>query len=263
MPGWCSYTLQGGFEWLLTGLVSGLLDYVFAVGFGLVASIILVVLYGVDPRAVAGTTALAQIPLAIIITHLHFKAGNISSQTREKAGLLPAFFSTTLLGGFLASILISNTAREVVEKLYPTSLVILALIILYIGESTQMRPLTINRYKVALVAVIGLASGVYKALIGGGYSALLLLAQKKLGIDMKSGVALAPLLKVPAFMVIGLVYSLEGYVSPTNLLYVLTGGFLSVPLAVKALRKVKTNNITRVMGATLLLIALAKTITIN
>ena len=48
-------------EWSIVGVLAGLADYWLGIGFGLIASPVLVVLLGYDPRSVAGSVAIAQV----------------------------------------------------------------------------------------------------------------------------------------------------------------------------------------------------------
>jgi len=82
-----------------------------------------------------------------------------------------------------------------------------------------------------LAALHGALAGAYKALIGGGYSTVVVLAQKRLGLDLRSAIAITPLVKLPAFILVALVYALSGHLDPLAALVLATGALVATPIA--------------------------------
>ncbi|MEB3807127.1 MAG: sulfite exporter TauE/SafE family protein [Desulfurococcales archaeon] len=245
--------------WMLTGLIAGFLDYTFAVGFGLIASLILVLSTGADPRTVAGTAALAQVLLALVATGYHNRSGNIDPSVRSRARLLSLFAAATIAGGLATSIAVAGVKRHYIELIYPFSLILLALFIIYDGVSNNREGWHGGPNGRLLVIGTGLLSGAYKALIGGGYSVLVVLLQKRIGVDLRSGIALAPLLKAPSFLLIGVTYLLAGFVQLENLAALTIGALASLPLSAATLGRLgHSRNIELVTAAILLAAGLLK-----
>ena len=90
--------------WFATGFVAALLDYSFAAGFGLVASLVLSDALGYDPRSIAGAAALAQVISVLPVVVMHHKLGNISAKAKEARRIMGVFASSSLLAalGFSA-----------------------------------------------------------------------------------------------------------------------------------------------------------------
>ena len=242
--------------WLATGFIAALLDYSFAAGFGLIASLVLSGILGYDPRSVAGAAALAQIISALPVLAIHHRLGNISSKAGETRHALALFAFSSLLAALGFSVIAAKLPRGVVVSSYSVLLLALAAILYRDMHSDEEDPLPTSISW--LSALYGVLAGAYKALIGGGYSAIVVLAQRRLGLDLRSAIAVTPLVKLPAFVLVVLVYTLSGHLDPLAALMLTLGALAAAPLAAHLLRKTRTTITQRLLVAVIVLVALAK-----
>lgn len=241
--------------WLLAGFTASLLDYSFAAGFGLIASLVLSGILGYDPRSVAGAAALAQLFSALPVLTIHHKLGNISARTNKARRVLGLFAFSALLASLGFSIIATGLPKSIIIFLYSVLLLVLALI-LYKASLDAEDPPTRSSYWVAVL--YGTLAGAYKALIGGGYSALVVLAQRRLGLDLRSAIAIMPLVKLPAFTMVALIYILSGHLDPRAALMLTLGALVATPIAAHMLHKTRATLTSRILAITIALVALAK-----
>ncbi len=242
--------------WLVTGFVAALLDYSFAAGFGLVASLVLCGVLGYDPRSVAGAAALAQVVSALPVLAMHHRLGNISPKAIEARRALALFASASLIAALGLSTIAAKLPRSVVVSSYSVLLLALATMLYMSIHSHREDP---SPTSMSWVAVFyGVLAGAYKALIGGGYSAVVVLAQRKIGLDLRSAIAVTPLVKLPAFVLVALVYTLSGHLDPLMALVLALGALVATPLAAHLLRRTRTVLAQRALAATMVIVALMK-----
>lgn len=242
--------------WLVTGFAAALLDYSFAAGFGLVASLVLCGVLGYDPRSVAGAAALAQVVSALPVLAMHHRLGNISAKTIEAMRVLALFASASLIAALGLSTIAAKLPSSVVVSSYSVLLLALATM-LYMGiHSYGEDPQPTSTGWVA--AFYGALAGAYKALIGGGYSAVVVLAQRRLGLDLRSAIAVTPLVKLPAFVLVALVYTLSGHLDLLAALMLTLGALVATPLAAHLLRRTQAVLAQKALTATMVIVALIK-----
>ena len=230
------------------GFVAGILDYGFAMGFGLVAGLVLAGVLGLDPRGVAGATALAQVITAIPAVKMHSSLGNVAVE-KSRAKVLAALAAASLVGGVAAGSLQVEVSREVASIAYSAGLVILAITLLIASYRV------VGNGGVVKALALGVVAGAYKAVIGGGYSVAMSLAQRLLGLDHRSAVALTPLTKLPLFTAIALIYGVARLLDPVLVTGLCVGAVASIPLAAKALRISSPRSSSIVVSVLLLVVA--------
>ena len=218
--------------WLVAGLAAGVLDYAFAAGFGLVASLVLSAGLNVDPRAVAGAAAFAQLTTAPLALAAHRRAGNLSHvDSRQARGLVVVSLSAAV-GALAASLIASHLAAHVVGGLvYPVMLIALGLTTLHLLAVDHKSASSLAGY------LLGFTAGVFKAIVGGGYSLLLVAAMNNLGLELRNSIALTPLTKLPAFTIVAVAYMAAGHTNPLEALALTSGALASAPLAAHLLRR--------------------------
>ncbi|BEP18341.1 hypothetical protein PYJP_16930 [Pyrofollis japonicus] len=237
-----------------TGFLAGLLDYGFAAGFGLVASLVLVGLLAMDPRAVSGAAALAQVVTAAPALRAHQRHGN-TEEARRNPGtqriILGLSFSS-LLGAVVAGSLFSQLRREAALLIYPVGLLGLAALLAATRDEEEGR----GTEKPGLVPLLyGFAAGAYKAVIGGGYSAFMVLAKKKLGLGTRAAIALTPVTKLPSFLAVAATYAASGHIDWSLTTMLSLGALASTPLAAKALHNTSPEAAKRALVAVLVAVA--------
>ena len=218
--------LEGYLLWFLSGFTAGLLDYGFAAGFGLVAGLILVGLAGFDPRTVAGAAALAQAVSGFAALAAHRREGNLDPERlRGRTAVLALIPLTATISALLASLAALKLEERMMLSIYATLLAMLAALL-----TTPTRP---GGYSVMGVVAFSAAAGVYKALVGGGYSALTVLAAESAGLNTRTAIALMPLLKIPPFTLVAASYTLAGWTAPWQAAALTLGALAAAPPAAK------------------------------
>lgn len=244
--------------WLATGFTAALLDYSFAAGFGLVASLVLSGILGYDPRSVAGAAALAQVLSALPVLVMHHRLGNISEKTKKSKEILAVFSLSSLLTALVISTIAAMLSQRLVDLAYTALLLGLAALLYNTLPAKKPRedPPRGHSYRVA--SLYGALAGAYKSLIGGGYSAIVVLVQRRLGLDLRSAIAVTPLVKLPSFTAVALVYAASGHLDPVAATALTLGALAATPLAAHILRKARTAPVTTALIIAILVIALAK-----
>jgi len=240
--------------WLLAGLLAGLADYGLGIGFGLAASLILVVLNGEDPRTVAAAAAAAQLLAALPALAAHRRAGNIARKALDDAKkviMMLSVSSTTaaLAAATLAAQLTSGQAHLAYALALATLIPPLYILARHSsGDSTSPPP---PRKATATAAALGALAGFDKAVLGGGYSILMVTAQLAAGTDLRSAIALAPAVKLLPFTVIAASYALAGYMEPASVLALALGALASLPAAARLLHRARPEKLAPLLAATL------------
>ncbi len=247
--------------WLVVGLVAGLLDYAFAAGFGLVASMALSGVLGYDPRSVAGAAACAQIVSATPMLIMHHRVGNISNTTstghRDVRVFVVVFALSSTLSALALSSMVTRLPRNIVLLAYSSLLATLAPL-LYYTATTSHASMVKRRRGGHVAMLLGALAGAYKALIGGGYSAVVVVAQRMMGIDLRSAIALTPLIKLPAFGVVALTYWLSGHIDPVATTVLTAGAVVSTPLAAHMLHRARAPVLIKLLAIMVSVVALAR-----
>lgn len=233
------------------GFAAGLLDYSLAVGFGLVASLLLAGPLGWDPRDAAGTAAAAQLIAALPAVLAHKRSGNVPAGVGRRGGALAAFSLSSLAAALPSSLAVARLGPEEAAALYSLSLLTLALLLVTEGGAG-------GRRHPALAAAYGLAAGFYKAAVGGGYGAVAMAARGALGLDPKGAVALTPLLKLPTFAAVAGTYAAAGMVGAHQVAALTLGLLLSVPAAPRVLRRLSGGTVRAALAIALVAVALLK-----
>jgi uncharacterized membrane protein YfcA len=208
--------------WSLVGFTAGLLDYSLAAGFGLVASLILAGLLGYDPRLVIGSSAAAQLLCLVASLASHRAVGNIG---RAPIAKLLALSVVSSIAGMVAALAIRKLPESLVEVAYGVGLIALS--------ATLTASMAAKPKGSIAAAAYAAAAGAMKAVTGGGYGALIALAQLALGLEARQAVALAAGLKAPLFIVVALSYA--SWYEVEHVAALAAGGALSAPLAAKLL----------------------------
>ncbi len=225
--------------YVVVGFVAGLLDYSAGVGFGLVASVMLVSLSGADPRIAASVTSLVQIVNAIPVTLNHYYKGNISiSRYYIIISLIITF--TSSIGALLALLYYIHLPLIIVKHLFVATIIFITILswLSYITSSNRGAAGISPRWGRVIAALGGFVAGVEKAVSGGGFSVVLVLIQRAAGIDIRSAIAGLPIVKLIPFSLISLFYISSGFFDLTMFASLLAGGLASALLAPKLLKRI-------------------------
>jgi len=224
--------------WLLAGLWAALLAL--ALGYGLVASALLVSFLGMDPRDVVPTVLLSQLLLALPL---------VLTPRRPKINFVLKVFLTltTVLSMALPSLLKGLGSREMVA-LYSATLA--GVVLLYIfRKRIRLR----MRYWVGLFSLL---AALDKAIIGGGLSAVFVAMQAMMGIDVRDALMALPVLKaipvagtLAGYLIAGMWPSFEASALMT------LGALIGTFIARKTVKKIKPDE--RAVLAFLILSSLA------
>lgn len=217
----------------LVGLVAGILDYSAGVGFGVAAAPILVAVMGVDPRVAAMSVSLAQLASTAPLLLQHRRKRNIEWSSEKKV-IVALIGVGGVLGSLAGVALASSMSRDAVRKAFAFALIaILPVIWANPREGGGSKK---DRRVVPLVA--GALAGIEKAFTGGGFSPLLVAAQRVSGVRLKEAIALAPAAKMLPLAVISGGYAVSGYGDPALTLYLALGSIASAiisPVILKSL----------------------------
>ncbi len=214
--------------WTIVGFVAGLLDYAFALGYGLVASLILVVLIGMDPKNAVGVIVVSQLFSLIPAFLSHFRTGNVKRVIPPYPILLFSV-STSILTLFLPLIVINIDAMA--RRLLYSLTLILALAVIKIKKRVRIR----NRY---LLPIFSIIAALDKVIVGGGLSLIFVAVQTMFSIDPRTAIATTPLLKLIPTLTTSLGYISLGEVSLLPTLAMTSGALLSTVVAPKALKRI-------------------------
>ena len=227
--------------WLVVGIAAGLADYWLGMGFGLAASILLAGIAGYDPRVVAGSAAVAQVLTVLPVYAANRATGVLGERDLgDSLGVVVVLSASSSLAALVAAFFSASLPPREARVLYAALLALLAMLVPISTRNTgggENRGRGRGSGILALLGALGFAAGVLKAVVGGGYTAVLVAAKTIAGIDARKAVALTPLTKTIPFTVIGLVYMYAGYTNPYYSLTLAAGGTLASPLAAQALRK--------------------------
>jgi len=171
--------------------LAAFLDQTLAMGYGLVASIILISIHGMDPRRAIPSILLSQLLLAVPVT---LSLGKVRLRFALKAFLA----LTTCLSLVLPSLLKALDRNEV-TILYSVALISVALLY-YVRRRISLR----MRYWVVLFSVL---AAIGKAVVGGGLSAIFVAMQTMLGTNVREA-----LLSLPALKALPVATTLLGYI---------------------------------------------------
>jgi len=202
------------------------LDQTLAVGYGLVASIILVSVRGMDPREAIPSILLSQLLLAIPVTLSLGKA-------KLRFALKVFLVLTTCLSLVLPSLLRLLDKNEV-TALYSLALISVAALY-YVRKKIRLR----MRYWVVVFSVL---AAMDKAVVGGGLSAIFVAMQTMLGTNVKDALLSLPALKALPVATTLLGYLVAGlYPSWSSSAIMTLGALGGTLLARKTLKKVKVD----------------------
>jgi len=178
----------------------------------------------------------------------HNRRGNINTAAgaRDIAATIAA---TATASAMLAAYVASRLSLRQMLVLYTASLAAL-LAAVAVTALARKRRRAANPRLVALTA--GCLAGFEKAVTGGGFSILIASAQALAGIDVKTAIALTPLIKLPAFLVVAALYYVNGYMSPLHAAALSLGALLSLPAAATLLRRSRSKHIAGMMAVALL-----------
>lgn len=239
----------------LLGLLAGAADYGLGVGFGVVATPFLVAVLGFDPREAAAAVCAAQLLSTPAAMAFHGKRGNLP---RDRGVYVTALTVSLVAGGTaaVAALLMSRVPSPTAYKVYGAGLVLLA-ILFVLGSKSEENPSRPGGAK-SLVApgAAGALAGAGKAVVGAGFSPMIVLAQSLSGVDIKSAVAAMPLAKLAPLAVILAIYGATGFGSVGAALSLAVGALASTPLASRILRRVPGPHLRIVIAAALAFAAL-------
>ena len=239
----------------LLGILAGAADYGLGIGFGVVATPFLVAVLGFDPREATAAVCAAQLISTPAAMASHGKRGNLP---RDRGVYVTALTVSLVAGGTAATaaLLMSRASSPTAYKVYGAGLVLLAILFVLGSRSRggSSRPGSVR--SLAAPGVAGALAGAGKAVVGAGFSPMIVLAQSFSGVDIKSAVAAMPLAKLAPLAVILAVYGVTGFSSVEAMLSLSIGALISTPLASRILRRAPSPYLRVVIAAALAFAAL-------
>jgi uncharacterized membrane protein YfcA len=210
--------------WFVIGLLAGVADQALGLGFGLVASIILVVFIGMDPKEAVGAILAAQALNYLLVT------------AKKGFGHLPKplkmFVVLTTLITFVVPYFVVAVGQTTRRALYSLALLSAAMV-LRLTKRGSLR----KRYALATFALV---AALDKALSGGGLSAVFVAVQQVLGKELKEAILSLPSLKLLPTLAALAGYALAGQLPPLDMtLAMFVGATLASLIAPKLLGKVR------------------------
>ncbi len=209
--------------WFLIGLIAGFLDYAFALGFGLISSIMLIGLMGFDVKDVVPIITMTQVITSVPAFLFHLRTGNVKVKPPKE---LVRFILFSSIFAFLIPPIISVTSEEVRYFLYVLMLTLL--------------PVTV-KIRSRSVLFYSFLAGLDKAVIGGGLSLVIISMELSLGIDLRTAIALMPLIKLMPTVFTTISYIMITSVDVAKLICMSLGAFIASYLASRTLRRVKVS----------------------
>lgn len=206
---------------LVVGFAAGLADYSLAIGYDLIAVPLLIIL-GIDPRIAIATALLSQVLAGIVYGAYKRKA--IAMGTGLTAILSAS--ASALLFSLIALSLSPNTARIALAGLL---LLFAFTAIAQVRNSIDPPRTPDKRYLIP----VALAAGAVKGIVGSGFSAIMMLGQLILGIEVSRAVATTIVSKVLPGLLALAPRAASGFLDPLLAIAVLGGSLLAIPLASK------------------------------
>lgn len=247
--------------WLVAGVAAAVADYGLGVGFGLVASLLLAGLGGLDPRRVASAAAAAQLATLLPAVYSHGRGGVITrDDVRVNAGVIAALSASSTAAAVAAAWLAAGLSPWGARLAYAAAMAVLAVVAAWLAtRGWEAGGAGGGRGSSAVRAAIvfGAAAGAEKALTGGGYSLFMVAAQVAAGVDLRKAVALTPLAKLLPYSVVVAVYAATGHLEPRAALLLTAGGLAGLPLATRLLRRARPRGVALATSAASLAAAAA------
>lgn len=233
---------------LLAGLIAGAADYSLGLGYGLVATPILVYALGVDPRVAISSALAAQVvaSLPAYIANRRFLrptgSGRLAGPVVMVAG--------ASLGMAASSIYYSVIDRRAVLAIYTVSVLILIALVLANARGASQVPGVLggsvkSRYLKLFLG--GFLAGAGKGLAGGGFSPIIVAVQKIAGVGVKDAIASIPLIKPVPFVAAFTIYLYTGFVDPWLIACLTMGTALGAVVAPRILALAPEGAITLVL----------------
>ena len=221
--------------WFLVGLIAGILDYSLALGYGLVASLLLVVVLGHDPKEVVDIIVTSQLLTLLPASLLHIRSGNVE-KLRIPYPLVLFVGMTSVLTLILPCWVVSISPFW--RRLSYSLILLVALALLEVRKRRYIR----NRYMIPFLALV---AALDKVIVGGGLSLIFVVVQTSLNIDLRSAIALTPLLTfLPTLSTtLGYMASLRK-LGLQEALFMSVGALASTLVAPKLLRRFKMSENT-------------------
>ncbi|MCE4610784.1 MAG: sulfite exporter TauE/SafE family protein [Desulfurococcales archaeon] len=193
---------------LAVGILAASADYGAGVGFGLVATPLLVYLLGVDPRVAVASALGAQLassPIALAA----WSARGTGLPGLSLIVLLALSAVAGIMAGFMA---VRGLSEASALTVYTVALAALALVYAR-GSRSQGRASSQLSKQVMVAALVagGFLAGLGKAVAGGGFSPVVVAVQRLSGVRLEAALASLPIVKPPVFAAAALAYSAQGF----------------------------------------------------
>ncbi|BAA80182.2 conserved hypothetical protein [Aeropyrum pernix K1] len=209
----------------MSGLIASSLDYGLGLGFGLLATPILVVM-GLDPRQAIAAALVAQ----VISSATALIAWRSHGAKPPSTDVLLVLIASSLAGVVLGSVFMSLLGDAEALAIYTVALAGIAT--LYMATATDSYSLEVRRLGRRPITILGgFLGGLSKALSGGGFSPILVASQRVSGVDYKASLVAIPLVKPLAFLAAAVIYSWAGYMEPYTAASLTAGSILGSLLA--------------------------------
>ncbi len=232
--------------WFLVGLLAGFLDYTFALGFGLISSIILIGIMGFDVKEVIPIVTASQVITSVPVFLMHLRVGNVKSKPPRE---LLNFVVLSSLFAFLIPALIVQLPRDVRQVLYLIVLASLPVII---------------KVRVRNSLIYSLIAGLDKAIVGGGLSLIIVSMEMSLGIDLRSAIALMPIVKLLPTLSTAVSYSVIAGLDPFKVVYMSVGALIASIISSRVLKRVRlSENTLTIMVLAVIVLNLIKFVTVR
>ncbi|BAN90221.1 predicted permease [Aeropyrum camini SY1 = JCM 12091] len=208
-------------------MTASALDYGLGLGFGLIATPMLVIL-DLDPRQAIAVTLSAQVFSSLSALYAWRSTGTEGPPKQ----IIIVLAISALAGVVWGSLLMSLLEEEEALALYTAALVVVTafFIVPMLDKSREGAGGPSRPYVLVLGGFVG---GLSKALSGGGFSPIVVAAQRASGIDYRASLVAIPIIKPLAFITAAAVYSWAGHMNLTTAAVLTAGSILGSLLAPK------------------------------
>lgn len=264
--------LVTGITIMIMAFLAEYIDSSLGMGYGTTLTPVLL-LMGYSPLEIVPSVLLSELLTGASAAYLHHRHGNVHFDFKRdpeskiakklgKLGYVPkskdskvAFIlSLCSIVGTVIAVVIAIQLPTFYIKLYIGLLVLIMGIIILLKRKKQ------HKFSIKKITGIGLLASFNKGMSGGGYGPLVTSGQVLSGLKAKSAIAITSfsesltcLVGVMTYIAIGSASLILGWnMAP----FLITGALLSVPFSVYTVKKMKTNNLTFIIGVSTICLGL-------
>jgi uncharacterized membrane protein YfcA len=215
---------------------------------------ILLILFGFQPLEVIPAVIFATALLSTFAGFLHHRAGNVkfNVQGRDiKVVLTLAIFGII---GIIIGVFIAGYVSTSILKTY------IGFVVTVVGMLILARHRIRFKFSWPKIVALGSIAAFNKGMTGGGYGPFLSGGQILAGVHSKRAVGITALTEgiVSTFGILAYFLTLGiNYFNPELILALVIGGFISTPLAVHSVKRIKRKHLRTIIGLVSIILGIA------